>query len=386
MYGCVGLLADSISSLPIRVLDRPPLVATAKELDVPPLLRKPYELISRTDWIVQLIWSLALRGNFFGWIVDRDRLGYPTQIMPVNPDVVVPRRKYESDAVDWYFAGKLMPIDDVFHIRFQSTPGDPLGLNPIQVMKYPFGIAHAQDIYSEKFYANDATPGGYIKAKVKLTPESARTMAAGWASKHQGMNLSHLPGVLDEDAEWQPMTITPADQQLLESRKFSAEQIAGMIFRIPPRMLGMTERSTHTGRGIEEEERTFVTNTLSGYLTRAEEALSECVPRGQWVNFDIRHRTRGNMEQRANTAYKMILAGAWVGDDGRALFDMPDLPNGEGKVVHSPTNSELLAMQEEELEKAEKEPDTPPAPVVVAPGAPTPNGKGPKKNVPAPTK
>ncbi len=249
-------------------------------------------------------------------------------------------------------------------------------------MKYPFGLAHVEDIVAEKWHSNDATPGGYIKSKVKMTPESARTMAAGWASKHQGPNLKGMPGVLDEDAEFVPISINPADLQLLESRKFSAEQISGMIFRIPPRMLGMTERSTHTGRGIEEEERTFVTNTLSGYLTRMEEALSECIPRGQYANFNTHFRTRGNAEQRANVAYKMILAGSWVGDDGRAYFDMPELPKGQGKVVHSPTNSELLKMQLEELEKAEKEPDTPPPPVVVE--APKANGKGPKKNVPAP--
>ena len=383
VYGCAGLLADSIASLPLRVLDRPPLVATTKELDVPPLLKRPYELISRTDWIVQCVWSLALRGNFFGLILERDRLGYPTQIMPVNPDVVVPRKKWESNEVEWYFAGNLIPIDDVFHVRFQSMPGDPLGLNPIQVCKYPFGLAHVQDVYGEKAFANDATPGGYIKAKVKITPESARTMAAGWASKHQGVNLSRMPGVLDEDAEFVPITVSLADLQLLESRKWSAEEICGMVFRVPPRMLGMTERSTHTGKGIEEEERTFVTNTLSGYLTRMEEALSECVPRGQWVNFDTHYRTRGNAEQRANVAYKMILAGSWVGDDGRALFDMPPLPNGEGKIVHSPTNSELLEMQLEELKKLEAEPDKPPPPTIVAP--PT-NGKGPPQNVPVPTK
>src|SRR5438552_1676837 len=217
VYGCVGLLADSVASLPLRVLDRQPLVATAKELDLPPLLKKPYELISRTDWITQFVWSLALRGNFFGLILERDRLGYPTQIMPVNPDVVVPRKKWDSEVIEWYFAGKLMPIDDVFHVRFQSMPGQPLGLNPIQVMRYPFGLAHVQDTWAEKFFANSSNPQGYIKVKTKLTPEAARTMAAGWASKHEGLPLSNKPGVLDNDAEFQPLSISPADQQLLES-------------------------------------------------------------------------------------------------------------------------------------------------------------------------
>src|SRR5205814_938549 len=124
-------------------------------------------------------------------------------------------------------------------------------------------------------------------------------------------------------------------------------------------------------------------NTLSGYLCRIEEALTECIPRGQYVNLDTHYRTRGNAEQRANVAYKMILAGAWVGDDGRALFDMPPLPNGEGQIVHSPTNSELLDAQIEELEKMEAGEAPGEEPQLELP-MPKANGKGPKKNVPSP--
>jgi hypothetical protein len=72
----------------------------------------------------------------------------------------------------------------------------------------------------------------------------------------------------------------------------------------------------------------------------------------------------------------MILAGAWCGDDARATFDMPPAPEGQGKVFHSPTNSELLEMQLEELKKSEEE--KPGEEQQPAPMAPT-NGKPPAK-------
>jgi HK97 family phage portal protein len=384
VYGCVSLLGDSVSSLPLRCLSEPAVVNTAKELAMPKWLERPYEPISLTDWLVAFVWSLALRGNFIGWIIERDKkLGYPTQIMPINPDEVQVRAKPENGELEWRFAGKLVPTADVFHVRYQSMPGQILGLNPIQVMRYPLGLAHVLDVHAEKYFTNSAQPDVVLEVPGPLSPEATNQMVAKWVASHQGVNLSNLPAIVTDGTKVGTVSLSPADQQLLESRKFSQEEIAGIIFRVPPHMLGLNERSTSFGRGIEQQERTFVQNTLAGYLTRIERSLTECLPRGQFVNFDIRHRIRGDSLQRAEVAYKMILCGAWCGDDARATFDMPPAPEGLGQVFHSPTNSELLELQLEELKKTEKgEAEGEQQPVV----APATNGKGPAKNVPAPTK
>jgi HK97 family phage portal protein len=386
VYGCVALLANSVSNLPLRALDEPPVVSnTAKEVKTPQLLERPYEPISLIDWLVGFVWALALRGNYFGRVISRDGSGYPTQIMPINPDVVKPDPLALSQGrVEWRFGGELIAPEDVFHVRYQSMPGMLLGLNPIQVMRYAFGIAHVQDVHTEKFFANSANPQGVIQVKGDMTLDAARKMKAEWLSSHQGPNLGNLPAVLDNESEFKPISITPEDQQLLESRKFSAEQIAGMIFHVPLFMLGMTEKSTSYGRGIEQQERTFIANALQSYLSRAELALTECLPSNRYANFDTRFRIRGDSIQRAEVAYKMLLAGAWCADDARATFDMPPVPDGQGKVFHSPANSELLEMQELELEQAEKEKDEPkPAPVIMQPPA---NGKGNPAQVPVPAK
>src|SRR6202020_3375552 len=55
VYGCCGLLADSVASLPLRVLNGPPQLNTAKELKIPTLLERPYEPISLTVWLVLFV-------------------------------------------------------------------------------------------------------------------------------------------------------------------------------------------------------------------------------------------------------------------------------------------------------------------------------------------
>lgn len=358
VYGCCALLADSVASLPLRVLDAPITKTTAKEVKLPLLLQRPWEPISLTDWLVMFIWSLALRGNFFGQIIERDDMGYPLQIMPLSPDLVRHRVTLNGE-LKWEVAGKPIPTEDLFHVRYQSMPGQVLGLNPIQCMKHPFGLAHVLDIHAETTFRNGAAPGMVIKAKGKVSEATLEQWIKRWEGRYQGVRQSSLPAILTEDADIMPISISPEDQQLLESRKYSAEEISGLVFRIPPHMVGLNERSTSFGRGIEQQERGFVANTLSGYLCRASRSLTDCLPPNRFVDFDISHRIRGSELERAQTVSLLALAGQIVPNEGRGKwFDMP--PRSDGDQLYSPINTELLKQALAEAEKAEKDLKEPP--------------------------
>jgi phage portal protein BeeE len=99
----VSVIADSLSSLPVDLMSSP---HRRRGQILPPsqLVVQPYEEISTIDWWVQFAMSLALRGNFYGEIVDRDQDLYPTQIRPVHPDHVAVRRAPDK-AIEYRFNG-----------------------------------------------------------------------------------------------------------------------------------------------------------------------------------------------------------------------------------------------------------------------------------------
>ena len=96
VYGSVGVLSDAFATLPIQLYNT---LDPARQRILPstPLLAQPYAEISLTDWLVQFITSLAVRGNFYGQIIARDQNLYPTQIKPVHPDHVRVRRSPSGD-------------------------------------------------------------------------------------------------------------------------------------------------------------------------------------------------------------------------------------------------------------------------------------------------
>lgn len=395
VYSCCSFIADSFASLPVE-LRNGPTRKDSKPLPLSPLLKRPYAEISARDWWVGFTWALALRGNFYGRIIERDGLGLPLQIKPVHNDAVQIWRDRATGQLQYRFYGQLVPIDDVVHARYQTPTGEVIGLNPIQVLALTFGNAIAKERFVESFYLNSANPMGVIQVPGYLDRVETRKMLRGWIAAHQGLNTAHLPAILTDGAEFKPITISPSDSQLIEALQFSEAQICGRVFRVPPHAVGIVDRTTSWGRGIEQQERGFFTNTLVGYLQIAAELFTGYHRPGQFVHFDTTKRERGATLERAQAGALGMNSGVFLADEVRDWFDLPALPNGDGQKSFMPVNTQLLDMAEETLKQAKQLTTQGPPPQTVSgaqprPGMPTkpsqtpvrkpsPNGVGRSEN------
>jgi phage portal protein BeeE len=83
VWGCVDLIAGSISTLPLAAYrdgDQDPLPA------LPPVLRSPSAGWSLPEFIYAALQSLLVRGNGYGLIVDRAGAGLlPSQVELLDP-------------------------------------------------------------------------------------------------------------------------------------------------------------------------------------------------------------------------------------------------------------------------------------------------------------
>ena len=352
VYGSVGVLADAVSTLPIYVVNDPES-PTRKRLKPPRLITEPYAEISVTDWWTQYTISMALRGNFFGQIIQRDSEFYPEQIKPIHPDKVRVARLWNGE-VEYRFNGRVVPNQDVFHVRYLSVADGLVGLNPVEYLRNSLGLARAQDLYGAAWFQNSAMPSGVIQTPGELDEDETIALARRWNATHQGIGQSSLPAVLTEGMEWKTISMNPEDSQFIESRGFSQGEISGMLFRVPPHMIGIVDRSTSWGRGIEQQETGFVRNTLSSYIVRGERSLTKILRPNEFVEFDVGQRMRGDKLERYQ-GYSLGILGGWeIADEIRAEEGKPPLPNGLGKVPLAPINTEPLEAMLERI-KEDKE-------------------------------
>ena len=159
------------------------------------------------------------------------------------------------------------------------------------------------------FFANSARPDGVIQVKGDLDINETKAMKANWLEAHQGINRGFLPAILTGDATFQPITMSLVDVQFLEMMQYSASVISGMIYRVPPHMLGMVDKDTSWGAGIEQQELGFVRNTLLIWLAKWEDLMTTWLPPRQFVTFDLSTRLRGDTLQRFSAYQIARVAG-----------------------------------------------------------------------------
>lgn len=300
VWGSVSLIADSIATLPIRQYrlagDEP------KRIECAPVIQKPWSEMTQRDFVVQGSLSMLLQGNLWGRAVQFDeKYGvYPEQVKLIHPDHARITRNQTTGQIEVRYGWQPEPVppDEVTRAMALSVPEGLAGLSPIEYLRNTLALARAHDMWGNAFFANSARPDGVIQVPADLEEDETKAMAESWKEAHQGINHAHLPAVLTAGAEWKPITMSLADVEFLAQMQFSESVISGRIYRVPPHMLGMVDKDTSWGAGIEQQELGFVRNTLLIWLCRWEDLMSSWLPPRQFVAFDLSERLRGDTLQR----------------------------------------------------------------------------------------
>ena len=209
VWGCVRLLADSVSTLPLHVYrgdDRDPI-------PTPPLLQRPSaDFPELADWLWAIMASLLLRGNAWGIITDRRGAGLlPSQVDLVHPDRVTVTTDGEGRRVIRVHGVEQNPAD-LFHVKAYPWPGQVEGLSPIAYARESIGLGLAAEKYAAQFFGDAAVPSGVLTSDQHIGQDRADQLKARWKQRHKGhRNIA----VLGDGAKFQAITIAPDEAQFL---------------------------------------------------------------------------------------------------------------------------------------------------------------------------
>lgn len=337
VFTCCNVLSDSISTLDLNVFRRTDDRTKIKITPTPLMAYDPWPEGTLQDFLFQVMFSLVLRGNSFGRIIQRDQRGFATMVQPLHPDWVMARRSIQTGKRLYTVQGQPIPVEDMLHIPAYLAPGSFIGLNPVEYMRSSWGIAAAAEKYGGQLFANSANPSGILSVEEDLSEDETRAMAQQWKSMHGGLGQAQYPAVLTGGAKWTQVSMSPDDAQFLQTRQYQKDEIISW-FRVPPHMIGAMERTSSWGAGIEQMEIGFVVNTLLPWLRRLESYFDKLLPPDQMARFDLSSRLRGDTLQRYNS-YTLGRNGSWLTvNEIRRMEGLPDLPDGLGDVVWAPLN------------------------------------------------
>lgn len=329
VWACVRLIAETISTLPLGLYER--TAAGRVEARNHPL----YNLIHNqpnADSTAAVFWeamivSMLLRDGGFAermfigsrevalMFLDRRRLN-------ISRDS---RGNREYRYTECNGKQRVIPEARIFRIPGFTLDGN-WGVSAIEYGAAVFGSALAASTAANGTFERGLSPTVAFTMTQVLKPDQRKDFRENLKEISGAINAGKSP-LLEGGMDAKVIGINPKDAQLLESRGFSVEQICRW-FRVPPFMVGHSEKSTSWGTGIEQQMIGFLTFTLRPWLTRIEQhinkdLLSPIDKQRYYAQFSIEGLLRADSAARAEFLSKMVNNGLMTRDEGRQKENLP---------------------------------------------------------------
>jgi HK97 family phage portal protein len=319
VWGCVRLLADSVSTLPLHVYrgdDRDPI-------PTPPLLQRPSaDFPELADWLWAIMASLLLRGNAWGVVTGRSGSTLlPSQVDLVNPDRVAVTTDEGRRVVR--IGGQKYDREDLFHVKAYPWPGQLEGLSPIAYAREAIGLGLGAERYGARFFAGADLPIGFLETDQAVDQAVADMLRARWRQLGRGgWDGRRDIAVLGSGARFRPLAIAPEESQFIQTQEFSVGTIC-RFYGIPPEMMGGKTAGHEAYTSPEMRSTDLLTWSLRPWLYRVERAVSTLLPSTQKARFNPGGLVRATLLDRYQ-AHKLGIEAGWLlRSEVRELEDRP---------------------------------------------------------------
>ena len=273
VHACIRELATSAAS-PRYYVQAPSTDGGIVEIDRGLL----YDLTSKpnpySDWysfIERLVTFLMVAGNAYA-IKERARNDQVSALYLLRPDrVTIVPGDYGAESYVYTVGGTEYGVEarDMCHLALPNPAGDIYGLSPLQVAARTVNLDLNMTDFAKIYFQNAGVPSGLLKVKRRLTSqEEASTIRARWRSQFGGVNNFHRIAILDDDAEYQPMSNSPKDMELTGLHNLTESRICA-VFGVPPILVGANvglQRSTFSN--YREARLAFHSETLEPMVAR----------------------------------------------------------------------------------------------------------------------
>ncbi len=305
---CCTLISDQLGSLPMTA------ERNGEPLETPTLLSAPEVDRTRSEFVAALTTSLLINGNAYLLAGNRNSLGFVQNVVLLDPEAI---QVFVQDGRPQYRTarGALNP-EDVLHIRNFTLPGHVVGYGPLDYNRQSIAQTLAADQYAAQAFTTGALPDGVLHSENEITSDQAQDLKAAWIAGNGGRQRG--PAVLSGGVKYQPLEFSSVDMELLDSRRYNAEQMC-TLFGVPPHLVGVPSQDSKTYANVQDDTRFFVNFSLRPLAIKIEEALSTLLPRGQRAVFNFDAVLRADTQTRYDAYETALRAGFMTVDEVRAL-------------------------------------------------------------------
>ena len=350
VYRCTSILSGSIASIPLQMKRKKNGIFVYDEdmninylLNVRPNKRQTaYEMMRNAVIMMVNSGNAYIYPEYYGGEVESLTLLSPGSVTydKLNDIYLV------NDVINNIF--KTLTSEDIIHLRNMTLDGGYVGESVIRYAARAMGIATNADNKTSDAFQPGATYSGFISGDDKLVTgfgdpqdEQLKTVSDRVESElRANKRIFSLPGSMS----FTQLSMSPADIQLLDTRKFSVLDICRFYGVHPDK--AFAGQSTNY-KASEMTQLLFMTDTLQSLLRQIEnEFYVKLVPRSvasrYRLKFNIEDYYQTDIETMTSHMEKSIQWGVKTVNEYRKEKGMPPIEGGDEAMMScnvAPINS-----------------------------------------------
>lgn len=350
VYRCVGIKAAAIAGMGLHFLRRKKQTVNGVDHDVfaPDdgeltdylLSMRPNPVMSAFDMIYNVTMMLDLQGN--AYILPLYQGGELYRLILLKPGALTMHDIYRNTyTINDPINGISTTVgeDDILHFRNCCLDGGYDGVSTLHFAANTLNIAYQTDVQQRDMFDSGNTLRGFISGdqdKVQGYGEPQDKQLSNVSDRVEsqlksGKRIFSLPGVM----KFNQISMSPADMQLLDSKKFSVEEIC-RFFGVPPDKVFYYTSTNY--KSAENSQTTFMTDTLMPLMRRLENEFNtkligfkNC--RKFKIKFNLDNYYESDPAARASYYQKEFQSGVLTPNEIRALEGLAPVKGGDTTFV-----------------------------------------------------
>lgn len=337
VYRCVDVISDAVAQLPLEpyFIDQQGYKTKfTKHITYNLLNYEPNHLMSRFTFIKALVVSVLLKGNGYAYI-ERDGYGNVKSINFLEADLVTPI--FENGKLSYSITGKDSLIESINMIHILNFSYNGInGISTLQHAKLTLGLALDSESHASGFFKGGANLAGILKVDGSLSSKQKADLKSSWqASFNTTSGTPNGVAVLEGNMQFQPVTVSPSDAQLLETREFNVIDICRFFGVSPVKAFDLSKSSYST---VEATQLAFLTDTIAPLLEKIElEFKRKLYKPSERSSVDVKFNSaallKADKTSQASFYSTLFQIGVISPNEIRKELDLPALQNGDHTFV-----------------------------------------------------
>lgn len=333
VWNCIERRANVVASLPLFVynVDNNGQKKLARGTLLYQLLHdSPNSRMTPFEFWRAMMMNHDLRGNAYARI-DRNTTGDAVALWPMPADQVRHMVLDDGTGVYEYRIGNdVAYLAEINVLHIKNLGNGTTGLPKLEFMAATVSEAGTAQKEASGTFANGGKPTGVLMVDGILKADQREALRKNMAELASGS--TNRLYVLEANMKYQPLSLTPEQQQLLETRKFTIEEICRW-FDVPP-VLAHHANVTTWGSGIEQIVDGWHKLSVRPMLVNLDQAVRKRVlsPKqraSMHCEFSHDALLRGNIKDRYAVYVAGVNGGILKPNEARQFENLPPVPGGD---------------------------------------------------------